>query len=349
MAQNPTIKDIARALGISKSTVSRALADRFDVKPETKKAVLEMAEKMHYRPNPFAQNLIKRRTKIIGVVVPEFINSFFARIIIQIQSVFEREGFHVLITQCNESAEIERRNLQLLEESMVEGILISVAEKGCNTDYYAKLIESGIPVVFFNRASNDVAASRVIIDDCKWSLFAVEHLIRIRRELGQPAPRIMHFRGPTGIDLSGLRHRGYADALRKHGLRVDPSLVVRCESIDREEGFRTMTRCIEQGEVPDGLFCFNDQLAIGAMKALKRHGIHIPQQVSVMGFTESQSALVTEPMLSSVAQPLDRMGETAARLLLEKIQHPAAENRTVVLEGLLNVRGSSDPKMLDAE
>ena len=190
MAQNTTIKDIARALGISKSTVSRALADRFDVKPETKKAVIEMAEKMHYRPNPFAQNLIKRRTKIIGVVVPEFINSFFARIIIQIQQVFEREGFHVLITQCNESAEAERRNLQLLEESMVEGILISVTEKGRNTDYYKELIGSGIPLVFFNRAASDVAASRVVIDDYKWAFFAVEHLINIRREMGQPMPRI---------------------------------------------------------------------------------------------------------------------------------------------------------------
>lgn len=349
MAQNTTIKDIARALGISKSTVSRALADRFDVKPETKKAVMEMAEKMHYRPNPFAQNLIKRRTKIIGVVVPEFINSFFARIIIQIQTVFEREGFHVLITQCNESAEAERRNLQLLEESMVEGILISVTEKGRNTAYYSDLIRSGIPLVFFNRASADVAASRVVIDDHKWAFFAVEHLINIRREMGQPEPRIMHFQGPSEIDLSGLRYRGYVDALHKHGIETDPSLVVRCEAMTREEGYRMMNRCIERGLRPDALFCFNDQLAIGAMRVLKRHGIAVPGQVSVMGFTESQSALVTSPMLSSVAQPLEGMGQTAAQLLLEKIQDPAAPDRTVVLEGLLNIRGSSDPKLLDDE
>ena len=213
MAQNTTIKDIARALGISKSTVSRALADRFDVKPETKKAVLEMAEKMHYRPNPFAQNLIKRRTKIIGVVVPEFINSFFARIIIQIQKVFESEGFHVLITQCNESAEAERRNLQLLEESMVEGILISVTEKGRNTAYYQELIDNGIPLVFFNRASADIQADKVVIDDYKWAFFAVEHLVNIRRELGQMAPRIMHFQGPAEIGLSGLSFAWY---LKKH-------------------------------------------------------------------------------------------------------------------------------------
>ena len=349
MAQNTTIKDIARALGISKSTVSRALADRFDVKPETKKAVLEMAEKMHYRPNPFAQNLIKRRTKIVGVVVPEFINSFFARIIIQIQKVFEQEGFHVLITQCNESAEVERRNLQLLEESMVEGILISVAEKDRNTAYYRELIENGIPLVFFNRASTDVPADKVVIDDYKWSFFAVEHLVNVRREMGQSTPpRIMHFQGPAEIDLSGLRYRGYADALRKHGLPVDSSLVVRCESITRDEGFRMMNDCLDRGLVPDALFGFNDQLAIGAMKALKRRGIRVPDQVSVMGFTESQSALVTEPMLSSVAQPLDKMGETAARLLLDRIRNPNAEIRTVVLEGLLNVRGSSDSRMLDA-
>ena len=140
------------------------------------------------------------------------------------------------------------------------------------------------------------------------------------REVGDPrdigdfhADHVMHFQGPSEIDLSGLRYRGYADALRKHGLPVDSSLVVRCESITREEGFRMMTRCIVQGVVPDALFGFNDQLAIGAMKALKRKGFHIPQEVSVMGFTESQSALVTEPMLSSVAQPLDRMCAGAMR------------------------------------
>lgn len=200
MAHNTTIKDIAKALGISKSTVSRALADRFDVKPETRQAVLDMAAKMHYRPNHFAQNLVHQKTGIIGVVVPEFINSFFARIIIQIQKVFEQEGFYVLITQCNESGEIERRNLQLLESSMVEGIIISVAEKGKNTDYYRELIGGGIPLVFFNRPDKSVEAPKVVIDDYRWAFFAVEHLINVRRRLGQSRPRVMHFKGPENID-----------------------------------------------------------------------------------------------------------------------------------------------------
>ncbi len=135
MVHNPTILDLARELGISKSTVSRALADSQDVKPETKKAVLAMAEKMHYRPNYMARNLTKHRTKTIGVVVPEFINSFFSRIIIQIQKIFESEGYRVLITQCNESWEVERRNLQLLEENMGAGVRSCGAERGWSPDF----------------------------------------------------------------------------------------------------------------------------------------------------------------------------------------------------------------------
>ena len=122
MIHNPTILDIAKALGISKSTVSRALAGAENVKPQTRKAILDMAEKMRYKPNYMARNLTKSRTRIVGVVVPEFINSFFSRVIIRIQNVFEQEGYRVLITQCNESWEVERKNLRLLEEAMVEGI-----------------------------------------------------------------------------------------------------------------------------------------------------------------------------------------------------------------------------------
>jgi 3D (Asp-Asp-Asp) domain-containing protein/transcriptional regulator with XRE-family HTH domain len=142
MIKHATIKDLAQALGISKSTVSRALADHSDVKPETKRLVLEMAEKMNYRPNPYAQNLIRRRSKVIGVVVPEFVNSFFPRIIIQIQKVFEKEGFNVLITQSGESAEIELKNLHLLENSMVVDVTTTVEP----TNHVVKTYGAGAPV-----------------------------------------------------------------------------------------------------------------------------------------------------------------------------------------------------------
>lgn len=343
MIHKTTINDIARELGISKSTVSRALAGNDDVKAETREAVRAMAEKMNYIPNHMAQNLTKRRTRVIGVVVPEFINSFFSRIIIQIQKVFESEGYRVLITQCNDSWEVERRNLELLEENMVEGILLSVTEKGKNKELYKTLIDRGIPIIFFNRDEKGIDTSRVIIDDYKWSFFAAEHLIYTRRAMGCANPRILHFQGPANIDLSKRRYRGYVDAMEKHRIEVSNNSILSTEVITRDEGFRIMSSYLEENPAPDGIFCFNDQLAIGAMRALKHYGIKIPETTSVIGFSESQSALITVPALSSVAQPLEQMGVTASRLLLEKIDSPSSPSRTVVLDAVLNVRGSSDP------
>lgn len=346
MNKNVTIIDIAKALGISKSTVSRALANKSDVKKETRIAVLDMAKRMHYIPNPFAKNLTISRTKTIGVVVPEFVNSFFPRIIIQIQNFFQQNGYRVLITQCDESYETERKNLSLLESNLVEGILISETEKGKNVEIYDRLIREGIPIVFFNRADPNIHAPKVIIDDYKWAFFATEHLILTRMRLGENSPAIMHFKGPATVDLSENRFRGYCDALSKYRIAYNPSLVITCESFTRDAGQQMTNQIIETGNIPNALFCFNDQLAIGAMKALKHHGILIPQRISIFGFTESQSALVTEPALSSVEQPLEDIGKTAASLLLEKINDPQCEDRTIVLTAKLNVRGSSDPDKL---
>lgn len=344
MRKHATIKDIAHELGISKSTVSRALSGGFDVKPETKQAVIEMAEKMHYKPNQYAVNLISQRSKTIGVVVPEFLNSFFPRIIMQIQDFFEKEGFHVLITQSNESAEIERKNLQLLEESMVEGVIISIVHRNKNTEYYKQLIANGTPLVFFNRACSDVDASMVVIDDYKMAFFAVEHLI-VNENGASQRRRILHMKGPKDIHSSDNRYMGYRDALKKYGIEMDYSLVIECEEITRQKGYEIMMdRIKKDGDNLsfDAVFGFNDQLAIGALMALKHRGYAIPEQAAIVGFSESQSALLTEPPLSSVAQPLEKMGEVASRLLLNKIENPDCPNETVVLDAILNIRESSD-------
>lgn len=206
MQRHVTIKDIANALNISKSTVSRALADRFDVNPETRKAVLEMAEKLHYKPNPSALSLLSRRTKTIGIVVPGFTGAFFPRIIAEIQNVTEEYGFRVLITQSNGSSEIERRNLRMLEDNMVEGIILSMTHQDDNVDYYRHLLDTGIPLVFFNRVCEAVPASRVCIDDCRMSYLAFEHLIE------QGYRRVLYFRGPERIYNTEPRYRGYREA-----------------------------------------------------------------------------------------------------------------------------------------
>ena len=272
--------------------------------------------------------------------------------VVQILPEFSRthQIFQIFVGGCDDPdvdgddpAVTQPHDLTLLEDRKVEGILISVAVKGKNTQYYRDLISRGIPLVFFNRTDNSVDTSSVTIDDYKWSFFAAEHLIYTRRKLGKEKPEIMHFMGPANIDLSNIRCRGYADAVAKHHLSSEAYLTVPVKDITREEGYRRMSLLIENGPIPDGLFCFNDHLALGAMKALREHGICVPESVSVMGFSESQSALVSVPALSSVAQPLEEIGKTAAGLLLEKIENPDSPSKKVVLNAVLNIRGSSDP------
>lgn len=341
MKKHYTILDIARELGISKSTVSRAFNDRYDVKPETRKAVLELAEKMNFHPNPHAANLVSRKTRTIGIVVPEFINSFFPRIIIAIQERLAAENYNVLITQSNEDPATELKNLQMLEQNRVDGILISACHGNANAGEYLRIIKEGIPMVFFSRDCPEIPASRVGIDDYHCAFFATERLISNGR--GDKIRKIMHFAGPAYLPSSEQRYKGWRDAVMKNGCAGPSGWEVRCSDITVEEGFRVMNKWLHDnpGELPDGVFAFNDPLAIGAMKALMKAGICIPDQVRIMGFSESKSALIVEPQLSSVAQPLEEIGETAASLLLEKIRNPRTADRKVVLHARINVRASS--------
>jgi len=348
MKKHVTIKDIAHELGISKSTVSRAFNDRYDVKPETRKAVLEMAEKLHFRPNPHAANLVSHKTNIIGVVVPEFVNTFFPRIIIAIQNYLESEGYNVLITQSAEDPEVELRNLQMLEANRVEGILLSVCQDEVNAEHYRRLIEEGTPVVFFSRDCPSVNASRVCIDDYHLAFFATERLID--NGTGNKITDILHLMGPEDLSSSRDRYMGWLDAVKKNGCSTDKKWQLKCDGFDRATGYRMLRKWLGEhpGECPQGIFAFNDPLAIGSIKALKEMGYDVPGDVRVMGFSETQTALIVEPQLSSVAQPLEEIGNTAAKLLIEKIKNPKAPDRKVLLRAKINVRKSSDPKAPDS-
>lgn len=349
MKRHVTIKDIAKELGISKSTVSRAFNDRYDVKPETRKAVLEMAEKLHFSPNPHAANLVSHKSNIIGVVVPEFVNTFFPRIIMSIQQRLEEAGYNVLITQSGEDPEIEARNLTMLEQNRVEGILISVCRDGVNSELYSRLIADGTPVVFFSRDCPAVKASRVCIDDYHLAFFATERLIANGTD--RKITRILHLMGPQDLSSSRDRYMGWRDAVTKNGCRTDARWALQCDGFNRAAGYRMVKQWIAQNpdNIPQGIFAFNDPLAIGSIKALKEAGLRIPEDVRVMGFSESQAALIVEPQLSSVAQPLDEIGKTAADLLIEKIKYPDSPDRRVLLRAKINIRKSSDPSAPDSD
>lgn len=335
--QRITIKDIAKELKISTSTVSRALADKWDVNPETRKAVLELAEKWNYSPNPISLSLKQKQSMLIGVIIPEFINSFFPEVIMGVESILHPKGYQIVISQSNESFENELKNLKVLESKMVDGFIISVTKETKNIDYFNHLINNNFPLVFFNRVCTEVPASAVIIDDYKWAFLAVEHLIQ------QGCKRIAHLAGQENLHVAVQRKQGYIDALKKYNLEIDEKLIIPC-GVMMERGIMGAYKILEMKKRPDAIFAINDPTAIGAMKTLQKHGIKIPEDIAVVGFTESQMALIVEPNLTSVEQPTFEMGKAAAELLLEQIKNNHEEKKTVktiVLEAKLNIKDSS--------
>jgi LacI family transcriptional regulator len=206
-------------------------------------------------------------------------------------------------------------------------------------EYFRSLVDNQFPIVFFNRIGKDVPVSHVIVNDYKWAFIATEHLIE------QGCKRIVHLAGPDNLDISQERMRGYKDALIKHDLPVDDSLIITC-GVMMEKGILGAMKILEMEEMPDGIFAMNDPVAIGAMKTLKKNGIKIPEDIAVVGFTESKMAMIIEPNLTSVEQPTFEMGKATAEILLEQINSNAEiPLRTVVLEAKLNVRESSLKRM----
>ena len=338
MRSYTTIKDIARELGVSPSTVSRALADSGEVSEKMKGLVKTKAEEMNYHPNVLARNLSSRKSGVIGVIVPEFETGFFPRVILGIQDTLAKEGYRILITQSGESAQKERENLELLLGNMVEGIIVSVAKEGGNDDAFRKVIRSQIPVVFFNRVYNLPKASKVIVDDKSLAYDSVHHLFE------QGCRKIIHIAGPQNLEVAKKRTMGYMEAMHEFGNGADAQVVE--AGITFDDGDRVVTQLLNGGEIlPDAIFCFNDNLAIGAMRALKKAGVRIPQDVAVVGFSETELSTIVEPNLTTTVQPRYQMGVEAAKIMVEQIRTRGRSIPTnLTLEGHLNIRESSKIK-----
>ncbi|MDE6612318.1 MAG: substrate-binding domain-containing protein, partial [Muribaculaceae bacterium] len=226
----------------------------------------------------------------------------------------------------------------MLREHRVEGIIISTTNEGGNEDAYKELIDSGMPLVFFNRCPKTLAAPKVMIDDCLMAEKAVEHLIDTGRR------NIIHLVGPVNLEVSASRAQGFANTLSRHG--IDPEGRCLPAGIFIKDGYDAARRLLDAGTpLPDAIFCFNDPVAIGAMKALKNAGIHIPQDIAIVGFSEGSMATVVEPQLTTVQQPMHEMGRQAATLLLNQLRATRRQSpQTVCLDATLNIRDSSVAK-----
>lgn len=330
-----TIKDIAEHLTLSVSTVSRALIDDKNIRRETKEKVLEAAKKLGYKPNPVATNLKYGRTNTVGVIVPEMITPFASQVIEGIQKVLYPKGLKVIIAQSGENPETERENLLMMERFMVDGIIICLSHHTQNKNEYVRLQKEGTPMVFYDRIPDGLEVSKVVVDDYLKSFFMVEHLIRIGRK------QIAHLQGPSYVFNSIERAKGYKDALEKFRIPFAPALVVKT-GMTIEDGKQAAVQLLEGGMPFDAIFAFTDTLAIGAMNYLQGRSIKIPEEVAVASFSGTVLSTIVTPQLTTVEQPLVEMGETAARMMLEKINNPETKNRTVVLDADIRLRASTE-------
>lgn len=331
-----TIIDIAEKLQVSKSTVSRALRGHSDINPYTRQAILELAKELDYQPNLLAYGLAKNRSMTIGIIVPEFINSFFPYIIIGAQEIANPKGYHILICQSNESYPIEVENTKVLMASRVDGILVSLTGQTPDIEHFRKFERAGIPVVYFNRVSPDIKASAVIVDDYEGAYKGVEHLIH------NGCQRIAHISGPENLLISRKRLQGYTDALKNNGLAIDESLIVPCDltALSSEAAARHLFTLSDR---PDAIFALNDPAAIAAMLLAKKMRISIPDEMAFVGFSNEPAASLIEPGLTTLAQPMNEIGRAAIRLLFQQIDanQETFEPVTEVLKTELIIRGSS--------
>lgn len=335
-----TIKDIARELGISPSTVSRALKDHPDISAETKKAVNELAERLNYQPNIVALSLRQKKTNTIGVIIPEIVNTFFSTVISGIEDVAYEAGYNVILAQSNESYQREVTDMKALFNSRVDGMLLSLSRETTNFDHIESIISKGVPIVLYDRFYNNPHLSKVIVDDYVGAKEAVLHLIE------QGCKRIAHLEGAPNLIISKDRLRGYQDALSESNLEIRENYTVVCPNNSFEEGQRAAQKLLALSVPPDAIFATNDPMAMGAILAIKEKGLSIPDDVAVVGFSNYFFAQITDPSLTSVDQPGFEMGQEAARLLIRQIEvrdkdleEPAPETKT--LKTRLIIRNSS--------
>ncbi len=331
-----TIIDIARSLQVSKSTVSRALRGHSDISQQTRQAILDLAKEMDYQPNLLAYGLAKRESLTIGIIVPEFINSFFPYVIIGAQQVANPRGYHILICQSNESYAVEIENTNVLMASRVDGLLVSLTGETPDTDHLKKFDRAGIPVVYFNRVGNDQNVSKVIVDDYDGAYKGVKHLI------DNGCKRIAHIAGPHNLTISKNRLKGYLDALRDHDVPIDESLIVP-HNLTPQGARDCAVYLFGLAQRPDSIFAVNDPAAIAAMLVAKEMNISIPNDVAFVGFSNEPTASLIEPGLTTLAQPMKEIGKTAIELLFSQMNDLEGNFTplTTVLKTELIIRKSS--------
>lgn len=329
------LKELAQQLNLSISTVSKALNDSYEITPQTKKRVQDLADALHYQPNPYARSLRKQKSKTIAVIIPEIANNFFTLAINGIESIARQHGYHVLIYLTHEDYQKEVEITQLLQNGRVDGVLMSLSSNNKNeNEHLYDLHKKMLPLVFFDRVFDDLEAAKVTTDDYESGYKATAHLIE------QGCKRIAHLAMSKELSIGKKRMEGYIQALKDHQLPVKEDLIIEC--VDNLEMNYAFTReLLERKDRPDGIFAAVEKLAINTYQACAELRISIPEDIKVISFANLETAAFLAPSLTTITQPAFEIGKQAASILFEAIKMKNIKNHYSVLKSVLIKRKST--------
>lgn len=334
--KNINIKELALKLNLSVSTVSKSLNDSYEISEETKRRVLEIAELLNYVPNPYASSLRGRKSKNIAVVIPEVADSFFSLAINGIESVAKEKGYHVLICLTHESFENERTILREFQGGRVDGVLLSVSRETKQCNHINDLIENGLPLVFFDRACDDVKTAKITTDDFKSGYEATVHLI------AQGCKRITFLSISDSLSISNKRLEGYLQALVDHKIEMDDRQIVQCSN-NADENYLSIKKLLQQKNKPDGIVASVEKLTTPVYMACQALALNVPQDLKVVCFSNLETAAILNPSLTTITQPAFEMGKAAATILFKALGNPnfSIVKEDIIIPSTLVIRGST--------
>lgn len=333
MSSHISLKELAERLGVAPSTVSRALKNHPDISKETKARIQQMAAELHYAPDAIASGLRNRRVRLVAAIVPEFASDYFVRVLQGALHQAWKEGYNLVVFDSAEEYEREVAICNTICKSGVQGIIIAMTKTTCRMEHFQNIVACKVPLVFFDRIAGNIYGDRIVEDHFRGAYDAVEYMLK------GGCRRIVHLAGDQHLQTAQKRQMGYLQALADNHVPVDRSLIIPCNN--REEAITQTTRLLAERPV-DGIFAFNDWIAVGAMQVLKEKGYRIPDDVAVCGFSDEPVGQVTEPALTTVRQYGYELGEKAIELLMGRLsERDHSEIRTSLLKTSLVIRKST--------
>lgn len=331
------LKQLAKALNLAPSTVSRALRDSHEISQDTKERVKKLATELGFEPNPFASSLRQSKSKTIAVIIPEIENNFFSQAMNGIEKIAQGKGYHVLIYITHENFEREKSILHLLRNGRVDGLLISVSNSTHNFDHIEEYVRANVPLVSFDRVYESTAIPSVTTDDVYAARKATEHL------LAAGCKRIAYLSMAEGLSISARRKQGFLDALKKN--KQATGMAIECSN-DDEKNRKLIRQLLQQKQKPDGIFAAVEKLAVNAYEVCHELKIAVPSKLKLISFSNSSSTALFDPPLSTVVQPAHLIGEEAAKVLFKLIEKKVLvpSEKKQVLPSFLNERRSSTGK-----